>query len=89
MRYGRTGASRDFGSIHALAQVDLSVIARTMLVVLGPNGAGKTTLLRILTTLLPPTGGRADVAGFDVVGQAARSGRSSACPVRRPPSTTS
>ena len=60
-----------------------------MLAVLGPNGAGKTTLLRVLATLLPPTGGRAEVAGFDVAGQAARSGRSSVCPVRRPPSTTS
>jgi ABC-2 type transport system ATP-binding protein len=34
---------------------------------LGPNGAGKTTTLRVLTTLTRPTGGRARVAGFDVV----------------------
>ena len=37
----------------------------------GPNGAGKTTAVRILTTLLRPDGGRAEVAGFDVVRQAA------------------
>ena len=37
---------------------------------LGPNGAGKTTALRILSTLLRPDGGRAEVAGFDVVRQA-------------------
>jgi sodium transport system ATP-binding protein len=34
---------------------------------LGPNGAGKTTTLRMLSTVLRPTGGRATVAGFDVV----------------------
>jgi ABC-2 type transport system ATP-binding protein len=33
---------------------------------LGPNGAGKTTIIRMLTTLLPPTSGRAMVAGYDV-----------------------
>jgi ABC-2 type transport system ATP-binding protein len=38
---------------------------------LGPNGAGKTTAVRILATLLRPDGGRAEVAGFDVVRQPA------------------
>jgi ABC-2 type transport system ATP-binding protein len=38
---------------------------------LGPNGAGKTTAVRILATLLRPDGGRAEVAGFDVVRKAA------------------
>src|ERR1041384_1692071 len=37
---------------------------------LGPNGAGKSTLIRMLTTLVPPSGGRARVKGFDVVKQA-------------------
>ena len=38
---------------------------------LGPNGAGKTTTLRILSTVLKPTGGRAIVAGHDVVDRSA------------------
>jgi ABC-2 type transport system ATP-binding protein len=36
---------------------------------LGPNGAGKTTTMRVLTCFLPPTEGRAEVAGFDVLNQ--------------------
>jgi gliding motility-associated transport system ATP-binding protein len=33
---------------------------------LGPNGAGKTTTMRILASFMPPTSGRATIAGFDV-----------------------
>src|SRR5215475_13333283 len=36
---------------------------------LGPNGAGKTTTMRVLTCFLPPTEGKATVAGYDVVEQ--------------------
>src|SRR3982074_2134589 len=36
---------------------------------LGPNGAGKTTTMRILASFMPPTSGRASVAGFDVFAQ--------------------
>ncbi|MEV6814106.1 ATP-binding cassette domain-containing protein [Micromonospora sp. NPDC051296] len=65
------GLRRDFGSTRALRGVDLQVPAGHVLGLLGHNGAGKTTAVNILATLLPPTGGSATVAGFDVVRQAA------------------
>ncbi|MGY1779033.1 ATP-binding cassette domain-containing protein [Geodermatophilus sp. SYSU D01036] len=61
------GLQKRFGSNTALAGVDLAVPEGTVLGLLGPNGAGKTTVVRILTTLLLPDGGRAEVAGVDVV----------------------
>jgi len=65
------GLCKSYGSVQALRRVDLDVPAGTVLGLLGPNGAGKTTAVRILTTLLPPGGGSARVAGFDVVRDAA------------------
>jgi ABC-2 type transport system ATP-binding protein len=58
---------KSFKDVHALAGIDLEAPAGTVLGLLGPNGAGKTTAVRILTTLLPPDGGSARVAGLDVV----------------------
>ena len=58
---------KSFKDVHALAGIDLQAPAGTVLGLLGPNGAGKTTAVRILTTLLPPDGGSARVAGLDVV----------------------
>jgi ABC-2 type transport system ATP-binding protein len=60
------GLRKRFGDKTALDGVDLTVAAGTVHGVLGPNGAGKTTAVRILTTLLKPDAGRAEVAGFDV-----------------------
>jgi oleandomycin transport system ATP-binding protein len=61
-----------FGKVTALAGADLAAAPGTVLAVLGPNGAGKTTAVRILATLLRPDGGRAFVAGRDVVRHAAQ-----------------
>ena len=54
------------GPVEAVAGVDLDVKRGEIFGFLGPNGAGKTTTLRMLSTLLPPTGGEATVAGFDL-----------------------
>jgi ABC-2 type transport system ATP-binding protein len=59
-----------YGGTTALDGFDLAVPAGTVCALLGPNGAGKTTAVRILSTLLDPDGGRALVAGFDIVRQA-------------------
>ncbi|WP_026400569.1 daunorubicin resistance protein DrrA family ABC transporter ATP-binding protein [Actinomadura rifamycini] len=60
------GVRKHYGDKRALDGFDLAVPAGTVYGLLGPNGAGKTTAVRILTTLVRPTGGRAEVAGVDV-----------------------
>src|SRR3954470_15180112 len=54
----------------AVDGIDLEVAPGEIYGFLGPNGAGKSTTVHMLTTLLPPTSGRATVAGFDVATQA-------------------
>jgi ABC-2 type transport system ATP-binding protein len=61
------GLVKTYGPVRALDGVDFEVKEGTVLGVLGPNGAGKTTSVRILTTLLRPDSGRAEVAGIDVL----------------------
>jgi ABC-2 type transport system ATP-binding protein len=61
------GLHKHYGKTHALDGLDLIAEEGTVLGLLGPNGAGKTTAVRILTTLLKPDAGRAEVAGLDVV----------------------
>src|SRR3981081_2968092 len=66
------GLVKSYGSGQALVGVDLEVAHGRVLGLLGPNGAGKTTIIRILTTLLKPDAGTAEVDGLDVVRDAAR-----------------
>jgi len=62
------GVSKTFGgTVKALDDVTLEFEAGIIYGLLGPNGAGKTTLIRVLTTLLRPDSGRAEVAGVDVL----------------------
>jgi len=60
------GVAKRFGETQALAGVDLEVPEGAVFGLLGPNGAGKTTLVRILSTLVPPDSGRAEILGHDV-----------------------
>ncbi|AYC39555.1 ATP-binding cassette domain-containing protein [Streptomyces griseorubiginosus] len=64
------GLRKRYGDKDALDGLDLRVARGSVHAVLGPNGAGKTTLVRVLSTLLRPDGGRAEVAGRDVAREA-------------------
>ncbi|ONI87936.1 daunorubicin/doxorubicin resistance ABC transporter ATP-binding protein DrrA [Actinosynnema sp. ALI-1.44] len=61
------GLVKVYGDTRALDGFDLAVRPGTVCGLLGPNGAGKSTAVRILCSLLRPTAGHAEVAGFDVV----------------------
>ena len=70
---------RGAAPVAAVDGLTFSVPAGHIFGLLGPNGAGKTTTLKILTTLIRPTSGTAEVAGFDVVRD----------PLERPPEASS
>ncbi len=59
--------TKRFGEFTAVDGISFTVEPGEVFGLLGPNGAGKSTLIRMLTTLIPPTAGRAHVNGFDVV----------------------
>jgi ABC-2 type transport system ATP-binding protein len=62
-----SGLVKSYGGVRVLGGIDLQVPRGSVFALLGPNGAGKTTAVRILATLSRPDGGRAWIAGFDVV----------------------
>lgn len=61
--------TKRYGQHTAIDRVTFSVAKGEVLAFLGPNGAGKTTTMRILTCFMPPTEGRATVAGYDCLEQ--------------------
>ena len=63
------GLSKKYARHTAVNNISFSVEKGDIVGFLGPNGAGKTTTMRILTCFLPPTEGKATVAGFDVFEQ--------------------
>ena len=66
------GLTKIYGDVRALDGVSFTARRGSVLGLLGPNGSGKTTSVRVLSTLLSPDGGRASVAGFDVLAEPAR-----------------
>jgi ABC-2 type transport system ATP-binding protein len=69
------GLTKDFArgdrTVHAVRGLDLDIAPGELVAVLGPNGAGKSTTMRMLTTLIAPSAGSAEVGGHDVVTEAA------------------
>ncbi len=58
--------TKKFGEFTAVDSVSFSVETGELFGLLGPNGAGKTTIINVLTTLLLPTAGNAEIAGYDL-----------------------
>ena len=63
------GLTKKYARTVAVDNISFEIPKGQIVGFLGPNGAGKTTTMRILTCFLPPSGGTANVAGFDVLEQ--------------------
>ncbi|OQA07986.1 MAG: Daunorubicin/doxorubicin resistance ATP-binding protein DrrA [bacterium ADurb.Bin374] len=61
-----TELTRVFGALTAVDHVNLEIQYGTIFGLLGANGAGKSTMIKMLTTLLVPSAGTAEVGGFDI-----------------------
>jgi ABC-2 type transport system ATP-binding protein len=66
------GLHKSYGKLEVLKGVDFAVASGSIFALLGSNGAGKTTVVRILSTLLKPDSGSANVNGFDVLAEPER-----------------
>jgi branched-chain amino acid transport system permease protein len=62
------GLSKSFGGIHAVRNIDLTVMPGSIVGIIGPNGSGKTTFFNLVTGLTQPSQGRVVLAGEDVTG---------------------
>src|SRR3954447_24987468 len=63
------GLTKRYARAVAVDDISFEVQKGEIVGFLGPNGAGKTTTMRVLTCFMPPSAGRAEVAGFDVTRQ--------------------
>jgi len=61
------GLQKSFGQVQALRGISFHCEPGKVTGLLGPNGAGKTTTIRILSTILKPQSGNANVNGYDVI----------------------
>src|SRR4051812_43415439 len=61
-----TGLEKNFGEVHAVRPLTLSINKGKFVVLLGPSGCGKTTTLRMIAGLETPTAGAISIAGRDV-----------------------
>ncbi|MGA7750803.1 MAG: ATP-binding cassette domain-containing protein, partial [Gallionella sp.] len=59
--------TRLFGNLTAVDHIGLSIPYGEIFGLLGANGAGKSTVIKMLTTLLSPTSGSAEVGGYDII----------------------
>lgn len=67
-----SGLEKSYKNLKVLKGINFSVQGGSIFALLGSNGAGKTTTIKILTTLLKPDKGSAQICGFDVVDQSDR-----------------
>ncbi|GGK62253.1 ATP-binding cassette domain-containing protein [Ornithinimicrobium pekingense] len=58
-----SGGNKDYGGVHAVRDVDLTIASGEVVGLIGPNGAGKTTLVNMISGLVPPSSGTFEVLG--------------------------
>jgi len=64
--------TKRYGGVTAVDGIHFEVGRGEIVGFLGPNGAGKSTTMRMLASYLPPTSGRAEIAGYDVFGESSK-----------------